>query len=206
MDMETETKQQLELVSADGVSVHVDRASMCRHSDIVRNLIEENVEGELSCIPLHFIERGDMLEWAVQFVRDGLGERYLRESTMHEDDFTPEDPQRKPTDPLDDGEMAYVGLVSRATDDNPALVEVPPTEYMTRISALMLTANYLGMRALVDVCCRATAHVLQSIQPTQLPEYLGIDREKLFTAGDLDQYGITDSDARNGIYTEYPFV
>ncbi|KAF2404696.1 E3 ubiquitin ligase complex SCF subunit sconC, variant [Trichodelitschia bisporula] len=150
--------QKLTLTSSDGIDIEVER-KVVERSVLIRNLLEDLAEtATLEPIPIPNVNEPvlkKVLEWCEHHKDDPV--------SMGDDDS---DSRKKQTD-IDEWDQKYMSV------DQEMLFEI------------ILAANYLDIKALLDVGCKTVANMIKGKSPEEIRKTFNIQND--FTPEEEEQ-------------------
>ncbi|KAF2434927.1 S-phase kinase-associated protein 1A [Tothia fuscella] len=149
---------QITLTSSDGIDISVDR-SVAQRSVLIKNLLEDlPTESTNEPIPIPNVNEAvlkKVMEWC---------EHHKNDPTTTNDDDS--DSRKKSTD-IEEWDQRYMSV------DQEMLFEI------------ILAANYLDIKALLDVGCKTVANMIKGKSPEEIRKTFNIQND--FTPEEEDQ-------------------
>jgi len=154
----TSAASSISLTSSDGVDITVDRQVACR-SILIKNLIDDLGEAAISePVPIPNVNEAvlkKVMEWCEHHKNDP--------ASTNDDDA---DSRKKSTD-IEEWDQKYMQV------DQEMLFEI------------ILAANYLDIKALLDVGCKTVANMIKGKSPEEIRKTFNIQND--FTPEEEDQ-------------------
>lgn len=157
------------LVSSDNEHIVADR-EVVQHANLVRNMLENVDDTNEAVIPLANVS-GKILKKVMTFCEHHKQDPLMEPKKKNKEESKKEEKEEKEGEEDEDEEDLDLPYSGPIDDWDASFVAVEKDE----LFELVLAANYLEVKLLLDIGCREIAKRINGMSTDEISEYLGVE-------------------------------